>query len=62
MTANPASRIVTPAITTPETQRAIPFLGQRHRVRVPGQDTGVSRLTEIAAAHGIDILGPRPAL
>jgi quercetin dioxygenase-like cupin family protein len=36
---SPASRIVTPAITTPQTQRVIPFLGQRCRVRVSGQDT-----------------------
>ena len=36
---SPASRIVTPAITTPETQRVIPFLGQWYRVLVSGQDT-----------------------
>jgi quercetin dioxygenase-like cupin family protein len=38
----PASRIVTPAITTPETQRVIPFNGERYRVRVSGRDTAGS--------------------
>lgn len=33
------SRILTPAITTPDTQRVIPFLGALYRVRVSGADT-----------------------
>jgi hypothetical protein len=49
--ASPASRIVTPAITTPETQRVIPFLGQSYRVRVSGQDT-----EEFGVLHDGDIV------
>src|SRR5207249_4438317 len=53
MTTNPASRIVTPAITTPETQHVIPFLGQRYRVRVSGQDTaGTFAMMDTEAARG----------
>ncbi|MDQ4119627.1 MAG: cupin domain-containing protein [Actinomycetota bacterium] len=51
----PASRIVTPAITTPQTQRVIPFLGQEYRVRVSGQDTAGTFAvlgTEAARGHG----------
>ncbi|GAA5118794.1 cupin domain-containing protein [Pseudonocardia adelaidensis] len=52
---NPASRIVTPVVTTPQTQRAIPFLGQAYRVRVSGQDTGDTFAvldTEALRGHG----------
>jgi quercetin dioxygenase-like cupin family protein len=52
---SPASRIVTPAITTTETQRVIPFLGQRYHVRVSGQDTAGTFAvldTEAARGHG----------
>jgi quercetin dioxygenase-like cupin family protein len=52
---SPASRIVTPMITTPETQRVIPFLGQWYRVRVSGQDTAGTFAvldTEAARGHG----------
>src|SRR5262245_14883013 len=52
---SPASRIVTPAITTPETQRAIPFLGSLYRVRVSGKDTAGTFAvidTEAARGHG----------
>jgi quercetin dioxygenase-like cupin family protein len=52
---SPASRIVTPAITTPETQRVIPFLGQSYSVRVSGQDTAGTFAvldTEAARGHG----------
>jgi quercetin dioxygenase-like cupin family protein len=52
---SPASRIVTPAITTPETQRVIPFLGQWYRVLVSGQDTAGTFAvmgTEAARGHG----------
>jgi hypothetical protein len=31
--------ILTPTITTPDTQRVIPFLGELYRVRVSGADT-----------------------
>jgi quercetin dioxygenase-like cupin family protein len=51
----PASRIVTPVITTPETQRVIPFLGEWYRVRVSGQDTAGTFAvldTEAARGHG----------
>jgi quercetin dioxygenase-like cupin family protein len=34
-----SSRILTPTITTPDTQRVIPFLGESYRVRVSGTDT-----------------------
>lgn len=50
---SPASRIVTPAITTPDTQRVIPFLGELYRVRVSGQDTsGTFAVIETEAARG----------
>jgi quercetin dioxygenase-like cupin family protein len=52
---SPASRIVTPMITTPETQRVIPFLGQRYRVRVSGQDTAGTFAVmdaEVPRGHG----------
>jgi quercetin dioxygenase-like cupin family protein len=52
---SPASRIVTPAITTPETQRVIPFLGQCYRVLVSGQNTAGTFAvmgTEAARGHG----------
>jgi quercetin dioxygenase-like cupin family protein len=50
---SPASRIVTPAITIPETQRVIPFLGQRYQVRVSGQDTaGTFAVMDTAARRG----------
>jgi quercetin dioxygenase-like cupin family protein len=52
---NPGSRIVTPVMTTPETQRVIPFLGQSYRVRVSGQDTAGTFAvldTEAPRGHG----------
>jgi quercetin dioxygenase-like cupin family protein len=50
---NPASRIVTPVITTPGTQRSIPFLGQSYRVRVSGQDSaGTFALLDTEAPRG----------
>jgi quercetin dioxygenase-like cupin family protein len=50
---SPASGIVTPAITTPQTQRAIPFLGEWYRVRVSGQDTaGTFAVMETEAVRG----------
>jgi quercetin dioxygenase-like cupin family protein len=50
---SPASRIVMPAITTPETQRVIPFLGQPYRVRVSGQDTaGTFAVLDTKAVRG----------
>ena len=50
---SPASRIVTPAITTPDTQRVIPFLGEWYRVRVAGQDTaGTFAVMETEATRG----------
>jgi quercetin dioxygenase-like cupin family protein len=52
---SPASRIIAPAFTTPETQRAIPFLGVPYRVRVSGQDTAGTFAvmdTEAARGHG----------
>ncbi|QYN37645.1 cupin domain-containing protein [Pseudonocardia sp. DSM 110487] len=52
---SPASRIVTPVITTQETQRAIPFLGQSYRVRVSGEDTAGTFAvldTEALRGHG----------
>jgi quercetin dioxygenase-like cupin family protein len=48
-----ASRIVTAAITTPQTQRVIPFLGQSYRVRVSGQDTaGTFAVMDTEATRG----------
>jgi quercetin dioxygenase-like cupin family protein len=50
---SPAAHIVTPAITTPQTQRVIPFLGEWYRVRVSGQDTaGTFAVLETEAARG----------
>jgi quercetin dioxygenase-like cupin family protein len=52
---SPASRIVTPAITTPLTQRVVPFLGEGYRVRVSGRDTAGTFAvmdTEAARGHG----------
>jgi quercetin dioxygenase-like cupin family protein len=52
---SPASGIVTLAITTPQTQRVIPFLGQRYRVRVSGGDTAGTFAvmdTEATRGHG----------
>lgn len=50
---SPASRILTPAITTPQTQQLIPFLGEWYRVRVSGQDTaGTFAVMETEAAQG----------
>jgi quercetin dioxygenase-like cupin family protein len=50
---NPASRIVTPVITTPETQRTIPFNGEWYRVRVSGQDTaGTFAVLDTEAVRG----------
>jgi quercetin dioxygenase-like cupin family protein len=49
----PASRIVTPAITTPDTQRVIPFLGHSYHVRVSGQDTaGTFAVMDTEALRG----------
>lgn len=55
MQPNAASCIVTPVITTPETQRVAPFLGQRYRVRVSGEDTAGTFAvldTEAVRGHG----------
>jgi quercetin dioxygenase-like cupin family protein len=50
---SPASRIVTPAINSPQTQRVIPFLGQLYRVRVSGQDTaGTFAVLDTQAPRG----------
>jgi quercetin dioxygenase-like cupin family protein len=50
---SPASRIMTPIITVPDTQRVIPFLGQRYHIRVSGQDTaGTFALMDTAAIRG----------
>jgi quercetin dioxygenase-like cupin family protein len=40
MTPPPASRIRTPAITTPGTQQTVSFLGELYHLRVTGHDTG----------------------
>jgi quercetin dioxygenase-like cupin family protein len=53
--AGDSSRIVTPTVTTPDTQRVIPFLGELYRVRVSGADTagGFAVLdTEAPRGHG----------
>jgi quercetin dioxygenase-like cupin family protein len=51
--ASPASLVVTPAITTPDTQRVIPFLGERYHVRLSGQDTaGTFAVLDTAAPRG----------
>ena len=50
-----SSHILTPTITTPDTQRAIPFLGELYRVRVSGADTAGSFAvldTEGRRGHG----------
>jgi hypothetical protein len=49
----PRSRIVTPVFTAEETQRVIPFLGQRYHIRVSGQDTaGTLALMDTSAIRG----------
>jgi quercetin dioxygenase-like cupin family protein len=55
MTSMPSSRLVTPSITTPQTQRELSFLGELYRVRVSGADTagGFAVLdTEGRRGHG----------
>jgi quercetin dioxygenase-like cupin family protein len=53
VTTDPRSRIVTPAITTPETQHVIFFMGQPYRVRVSGKDTaGTFALMDTDAERG----------
>lgn len=50
---SPASRIVTPVITTPQTQHVIQFLGEWYRVRVSGEDTaGTFAVLETEAGRG----------
>jgi len=50
---SPASLVVMPAITTPETQRVIPFLGQRYGVRISGRDTaGTFAVMDAAVGRG----------
>jgi quercetin dioxygenase-like cupin family protein len=52
---SPASRIVTPAITTPKSQRMMSFLGEWYHVRVSGHDTAGTFAvldTEAARGHG----------
>jgi quercetin dioxygenase-like cupin family protein len=50
---SPASRIVTPVITTRETQPVISFLGEWYRVRVSGQDTaGTFAVLDTQATRG----------
>ena len=52
---SPASRIVIPVITTPQTQRMIPFLGQSYGVRVSGQDSAGTFAVldaEVPRGHG----------
>jgi quercetin dioxygenase-like cupin family protein len=50
---SPASRIVMPVLTTPETQRLIPFLGERYRVLVSGHDTaGTFAVLDTQATRG----------
>ena len=50
---SPASRIGTPAITTPDTQQLIPFLGEWYHVRLSGQDTaGTFAVIDTEAARG----------
>jgi quercetin dioxygenase-like cupin family protein len=45
--------ITAAAITTPQTQRVIPFLGQLYRVRVSGRDTaGMFALMDTEATRG----------
>jgi quercetin dioxygenase-like cupin family protein len=55
MSSMPNSRLVTPSITTPQTQRELSFLGELYRVRVSGADTagGFAVLdTEGRRGHG----------
>jgi quercetin dioxygenase-like cupin family protein len=40
VTPSHAARILTPAITTPDTQQTISFLGELYHLRVAGHDTG----------------------
>lgn len=52
---SPASQIVTPVVTTEASQPVIPFLGERYRVRVSGQDTAGTFAvldTEATRGHG----------
>jgi quercetin dioxygenase-like cupin family protein len=52
---SPTDCIVTPTITTPDIQRAIPFLGELYRVRVSGADTAATFAvldTEGRRGHG----------
>jgi quercetin dioxygenase-like cupin family protein len=50
---DPRSRIVTPVITAPATQRVLPFLGQRYHIRVSGEDTaGTLALMDTSAMQG----------
>jgi quercetin dioxygenase-like cupin family protein len=47
------SRILTPTITTPDTQRVIPFLDELYRVRVSGADTaGGFAVLDTEGRHG----------
>jgi quercetin dioxygenase-like cupin family protein len=49
------SRIVTPVVTTPQTQAMIPFLGERYVVRISGRDTAGTFAvldTEAQRGHG----------
>jgi len=51
----PNSRLVTPSITTPQTERELSFLGELYRARVSGADTagGFAVLdTEGRRGHG----------
>jgi quercetin dioxygenase-like cupin family protein len=50
---SPASRIVTPAITTADSQRVTAFLGESYRVRVSGRDTaGIFAVLDTEAVRG----------
>jgi quercetin dioxygenase-like cupin family protein len=53
MHSSSATRIVTPAITTPQTQQVVPFLGELYRVRVSGRDTaGMFAVLDTEAVRG----------
>ncbi|MFI0353345.1 cupin domain-containing protein [Actinomadura sp. 9N407] len=50
-----AARIRTPAITTPDTQRTVSFLGEAYHLRVTGHDTGGEFAvveTRVGRGHG----------